>query len=89
MALKAPYCSGNDASPQNWSVLRAIHTLNSPKKIYPLAWGVVAHPFNNLAWSAKPHVRHEGAISAGGGHGRLWLCWLMLAVGGCSQIYLL
>ena len=23
----------------------------------------------------------QGAISAGGGHGRLWLCWLLLAVG--------
>jgi hypothetical protein len=32
MALKALLCSGNDESPQHGSVLRAIHTLNSPKK---------------------------------------------------------
>ena len=31
MALKVLLCSGNDELPQNWSVLRAIHTLNSPK----------------------------------------------------------
>ena len=31
IALKALLCSGNDESPQHWSVLRAIHTLNSPK----------------------------------------------------------
>jgi hypothetical protein len=29
MALKALLCSGDDESPQHWSVLRAIHTLNS------------------------------------------------------------
>jgi hypothetical protein len=29
-----------------------------PQKLYPLAWGVVAHPFNALAWSARPHVGH-------------------------------
>ncbi len=31
MALKALHCSGNDALPQHWTVLRAIHTLNSPQ----------------------------------------------------------
>jgi hypothetical protein len=30
-ALKVLLCSGDDASPQHWSVLRAIHTLNSRK----------------------------------------------------------
>jgi hypothetical protein len=29
MALKVLLCSGDDALPQHWSVLRAIHTLNS------------------------------------------------------------
>jgi hypothetical protein len=28
------------------------------QKLYPLAWGVIAHPFNALAWSARPHVGH-------------------------------
>jgi hypothetical protein len=27
-----------------------------PKKVYPLAWGVVAHPIDALARSARPHV---------------------------------
>jgi hypothetical protein len=31
MALKALLCSGDDELPQHQSVLRAIHTLNSPK----------------------------------------------------------
>jgi hypothetical protein len=31
MALKALLCSGYDASPQHRSVLRAMHTLNTPK----------------------------------------------------------
>jgi hypothetical protein len=57
MALKALLCSGDDALPQHWSVLRAKHTLNSPK-IYPLAWRVVEHPFDALDWSARPHVGH-------------------------------
>ncbi len=31
MALKGLLCSGDDAAPQHWSVLRAIHTLNGHK----------------------------------------------------------
>jgi hypothetical protein len=57
MALEVLLCSGNDISLHHCSVLRAIHTLNHPQKIYPLAWGVVAHPVNALAQSAiRPHV---------------------------------
>jgi hypothetical protein len=40
MALKALLCSGNDASPQYWSVLRAMHTLNSPKNYTRLLGGL-------------------------------------------------
>jgi hypothetical protein len=40
MALKALLCSGNDKSPQHWSVLRAINTLNSPKKYIRLLGGL-------------------------------------------------
>jgi hypothetical protein len=29
-----------------------------PQKLYPLAGGVVAHPFNMSAWSKRPHVGH-------------------------------
>jgi hypothetical protein len=40
MALKTLLCSGNDASPQHRSVLRAIHTLNSPKNLICLLGGL-------------------------------------------------
>jgi hypothetical protein len=56
MALKALLCSGNDESPQHQSVLRAIHTLNSPQKYTRLLGGDVTYPFNMLARSARPHV---------------------------------
>ncbi len=39
--LKALLSSGNDASPQHWSVLRAIHTLNSPQNYICLLRGLV------------------------------------------------
>ncbi len=40
MALKVLLCSGNDESPQHWSVLRAINTLNSPKNYIRLLRGL-------------------------------------------------
>jgi hypothetical protein len=40
MALKVLLCSGNDESPQHWSALRAIHTLNSPKNYIRLLGGL-------------------------------------------------
>ncbi len=41
MALKALLCSGNDESPQHWSVLKAINTLNSPKNYIRLLGGLL------------------------------------------------
>ncbi len=41
MAPKALVCSGNDELPQHWSVLRAINTLNSPKKYIRLLGGLL------------------------------------------------
>jgi hypothetical protein len=41
VALKALLCSGNEESPQHWSVLRAINTLNSPKKYIRLLGGLL------------------------------------------------
>ncbi len=41
MALKVLLCSGNDESPQHWSVLRAINTLNSPQKYIRLLGGLL------------------------------------------------
>jgi hypothetical protein len=40
MALKTLQCYGNDASPQHWSVLRAIHTLNTPQNYIHLLGGL-------------------------------------------------
>jgi hypothetical protein len=40
MAHKVLLCSGNDELPQHWSVLRAIHTLNSPKNYIRLLGGL-------------------------------------------------
>jgi hypothetical protein len=40
MALKALLCSGDDESPHHRSVLRAINTLNSPKKYICLLGGL-------------------------------------------------
>jgi hypothetical protein len=39
-ALKALLCFGNDESPHHWSVLRAIHTLNSPQNYIGLLGGL-------------------------------------------------
>jgi hypothetical protein len=39
MVLKALLCSGDDALPQNWSVLRAMHTLTAPKVISACSGG--------------------------------------------------
>jgi hypothetical protein len=33
------------------------------QKLYPNARGVIAHPFEALAWSARPHMGRSGAIS--------------------------
>jgi hypothetical protein len=41
MALKALLCSGDDELPQHLSVLRAVHTLNSPKHYIRLLGGLL------------------------------------------------
>jgi hypothetical protein len=40
MDLKALLCSGDDESPQHWSVLGTINALNSPKSYIPLLGGL-------------------------------------------------
>ena len=40
MAIKVLLCSGDDASPQHWSVLRAIHPLNLRKNIFTCSGGL-------------------------------------------------
>ncbi len=46
MALKTLLCSGDDASPEQRSTLKAIDTLTPPPKAYPLAHGIVRDQFN-------------------------------------------
>jgi hypothetical protein len=59
MALKALLCSGNDESPQHWSVLRAINTLNSPKNYIRLLEGLLPihsmrqHGAQGLMWGTR------------------------------------
>ena len=40
MPLKGLLCSGNDASPQHWSGLRAMYTLKSLKNYIPMLGGL-------------------------------------------------
>jgi hypothetical protein len=59
MALKALLCSGDDELPQHRSVLRAINTLNSPKKYIRLLGGLSPihltrrHEAQGLMWGAR------------------------------------
>jgi hypothetical protein len=59
MALKVLLCSGDDESPQHRSVLRAISTLNSPKKYTRLLGGLSPihltrrHGAQDLMWGAR------------------------------------
>jgi hypothetical protein len=57
MALKALFCSGNDASLQHWIVLSAIYGLNPPK-LYPLAERIVAHRAKTTEQGARLYVWH-------------------------------
>jgi hypothetical protein len=49
--------------------VEGVYGPQNPPKLYLLPREVVTHPFDALARSARPHVGHWGAISAGGGHG--------------------
>jgi hypothetical protein len=51
MPLKVLICSGDDASPQHRSALRAIHTLNSLKSYILLLGGLL--PIHLMHWSKE------------------------------------
>ena len=59
MAFKALLCSGDDELPQHRSVLRAIHTLNSPQNYTRLLGGLSPihsmhrHGAQGLMWGAR------------------------------------
>jgi hypothetical protein len=78
MAIKALLCSDNDASPQHWSVLRAIHTLNSPKNYIRLLRGLLTiHSMHwigaqGLMWGTRGPFLPAAAMVCYGYVGRCW-----------------
>ncbi len=82
MALKVLLYSGNDISPQHWSVLGAIHTLNSPKKYIRLLGGLLPihsthwHGAQGLMWGTRGPFPPLAAMV---GYGCVGQCWLLKA----------
>jgi hypothetical protein len=87
MALKALLCSGDDESPQHRSVLRAIHTLNSPKNYIRFHGGLLPihstrrHGAKGLMWGTRGPFLLAAAMV---GYGCVGQCF-----GGLHQIDLL
>ncbi len=73
MALKVLLCSGDDELPQHWSVLRAIHTLNSLKIISACSGGCCP---SIQRVSAEP----KASCGALGGHFCRWQPWSAMVV---------
>ncbi len=82
MALKALLCSGDDASPQHRSVLRAIHTLNSRKNYIRLRGGLLPihlmhlRGAQGLMWGTMEAFLPAAAMV---GYGCVGRCWLLEA----------
>ncbi len=78
MALKGLLCSNNDALPQHWCVLRAIHTLNSPKNYICLLEGLSSiHSTHQceeqgLMWGTRGAYLLAAAMV---GYGCVGQCW--------------
>jgi hypothetical protein len=78
MALKLLLYSGDDALPQHQSVLRAIHTLNSPKKYIHLLGGLLTiHSMHligaqGLMWGTKGPFLPAVAMVC---YGCVGCCW--------------
>jgi hypothetical protein len=76
MALKALLCSGDDELPQHWSVLRAIHTLNSPKNYIRLLGGLspIHHwrGAQGLIWGTRGPFPPAAVMV---GYGCVGQCW--------------
>jgi hypothetical protein len=78
MALKLLLCSGDDKLPQHWSVLRAIHTLNSPKNNICLLGGL--SPIHLSCWRSAQGLMWgiRGPflpVAAMVGYGCVGRCW--------------
>ncbi len=82
MALKVLFCSGNDESAQHWSVLRAIHTLNSPQNYIRLLGGLSPiHTLRlrgaqGLMWGTRGPYPPVAVMV---GYGCVGQCWLLEA----------
>ncbi len=78
MALKALLCSGDDESPQHRSVLRAIHTLNSPENYSRLFGGLSPiHTLHQrgaqgLMWGTRGPFPPAAVMVSYGCVGRCW-----------------
>ncbi len=76
MALKVLLCSGDDALSQRWSVLRTIHTLNSPKNYIRLLRGLSTMHWigaQGLMWGTRGSLPAAAAIVCYGCVGQCWL----------------
>ncbi len=77
-ALKVLLCSGDDATPQHRSVLRAIHTLNSRKNYIRLLRGLLfihltwLRGVQGLMWGTRGPFPPAAAIV---GYGCVGQCW--------------
>jgi hypothetical protein len=74
MALKELLCSGNDASPQHRSVLRALHTLNSPQNYICLLGGF----WPSISRIGLEHKASCGALGGHFGRRRPWSAMVVL-----------
>jgi hypothetical protein len=78
IALEALLCSGDDASPQHRSVLRAIHTLKSPQNYIRLLRGLLPiHTMRQrgaqgLMWGTRGPFPLAAAMVGYGCVGRYW-----------------
>ena len=82
MAIKALICSGNDASPQHLSVLRAIHPLTPPKVITTCLEGLPPSSNDDSAGL-------NASCGTQGGHFRRrppWLVMVEMVVVGCWRL---
>ncbi len=78
ITLKVLLCSGDDALPQHWSVLRAIHTLNSPQNYICLLGGLLTNHSTHwigaqgLMWGTRGPFPLVAAMVC---HGCVGGCW--------------
>jgi hypothetical protein len=78
MALKVLPCSSDDELPQHWSVLRAIHTLNSPQNNICLLGGLSPihtlhrHGAQGLMWGTRGPFPLAAVMVSYGCVGRCW-----------------